>query len=157
MIFCQYGCVLIPGPHSFSTLTYCGGGGGKRKRVSHLFCQLPRQRGSSVSEEVRPLARGDSVFAEINITRDALHSLLSACRPLCFSITSGHVVLSLPPGSTPDIGWENLSYCLRTPSRSRGTNQAAATNTLLTQVSHSFRPCPPPPSDQATSFISHSL
>lgn len=64
LIFCQYGCVLILGPHSFSSLR-CGGGGGG---VSHLFCQFPWQRGSSKSEEVRPLVRGESGFTEINIT-----------------------------------------------------------------------------------------
>lgn len=65
LIFCQYGCVLILGPHSFSSLR-CGGAGGGG--VSHLFCQFPWQRGSSKSEEVRPLVRGESGFTEINIT-----------------------------------------------------------------------------------------
>lgn len=81
LIFCQYGCVLILGPHSFSSLR-CGGGGGGGG-VSHLFCQFPWQRGSSKSEEVRPLVRGESGFTEINITWNALHNSLSVGLSVC--------------------------------------------------------------------------
>lgn len=80
LIFCQYGCVLILGPHSFSSLRCDGAGGGG---VSHLFCQFPWQRGSSKSEEVRPLVRGESGFSEINITWNALHNSLSVGLSVC--------------------------------------------------------------------------
>lgn len=80
LIFCQYVCVLILGPHSFSSLR-CGGAGGGG--VSHLFCQFPWQRGSSKSEEVRPLVRGESGFTEINITWNALHNSLSVGLSVC--------------------------------------------------------------------------
>lgn len=71
--------------------------GRESREVSHLFCQSPWQQGSSKSEEVKSLVRGECGFTKINITWNALHPSLSVCLSRCLSITSAHTVLSLLP------------------------------------------------------------
>lgn len=98
LICYQYKCVLILGPHSFSSLRYRS----RKKKitgVSHLFCQSPRQRGSTESVEVRSVVRGKFMLTAINITWNALRCfLLCLCLSfVCLSITTFLFLLLLQP------------------------------------------------------------